>query len=233
MPPTPPKGLAADPDDSRGFLNQPPPVSQISAGLLVWLLVVFPRPMAAQNVTATGIDADLDGALTGIAVSVSPHAQIMHGGEAFESLNRGHGASAALTAYLGQRYALRGRFAATRNGEGYTGTPDRTTTLDVLVEVRWILKVVGLELEAGPTFGYARMSRPLYVLPIHGFVAGLGVGASRPLIGGFSVIFGVDASWTSFSDPPIALPAPQGFERDAKGNRVLATIGLSHRWSTN
>jgi len=190
------------------------------------------RPLAAQNVRTTGIDADLDGGLTGIAVSVAPHAQIMLGGEAFESLNRGHGASAALTAYLGQRYALRGRFAATRNGEGYTGDPDRTTTLDVLVEVRWILNVVGLELEAGPTFGYARMSRPVYVLPILGFAVGLGVGASRPLIGGFSVLFGVDASWTSFSDPPIVLePAPPGFERDAEGNRLSLSLGLSHRWS--
>jgi len=193
--------------------------------------VVFPQPVAAQNVRTTGVDADLDGALTGIAFSVAPHTQIMLGGEAVESLNRGYGASAALTAYLGQRYALRGRFAATRNGEGFTGNDDRTTTLDVLVEVRWVRNVVGLEIEAGPTFGYARMSRPLYVLPIHGFLVGLGVGASRSLGGGLSVVFGADASWTSFSDPPIAVPAPSGFERDAEGNRVSLSLGLSHKWA--
>jgi hypothetical protein len=182
-------------------------------------------------VTATGVDADLDGALTSIAFSVAPQAQIMLGGEAFESLNRGHGASAALTAYLGQGYALRGRFAATRNGEGLAGNDDRTTTLDVLLEVRWVRNVVGLEIEAGPTFGYARMSRPMYVLRIHGFLVGLGVGVSRPLIGGFSVVFGADASWTSFSEPPIVRPTPPGFEGDAEGNRMSLSLGVSHRWS--
>ena len=208
-----------------------PSLSRIFRRVLTAALVACPRPQAAQTVTATGIDTDLGGPLSSIAVSVSPHAQLWLGGEAFESLNRGLGASVALSFDLDEKYAVRGRFAATRNGEQFSGNDDRTTTLDVLLEIRWVHEVVGLELEAGPTLGYARMSRPSYVLPIHGFLVGLGVGASRPLVGGLRIVFGVDTSWSSFSDPPIAVPPPQGFENDAEGNRVSLSLGLSHRWS--
>jgi hypothetical protein len=126
---------------------------------------------------------------------------------------------------------LRIRFSATRNGEGYTAYDERTTTLDAWLDFRWVWALVGLRIEAGPIAGYARMSRPMYVDPINGFLAGLAIGVERPLLGGFGIILGVDATWASFNPPPIAIPAPPGFDNDADGDRLSLSLGLAHRWT--
>jgi hypothetical protein len=71
----------------------------------------------------------------------------------------------------------------------------------------------------------------MYVDPIHGFLAGLGVGAERRLVAGFAVVVGLDGTWSSFNPPRIAIPSPPGFDNDADGNRVSASLGLAYRWS--
>jgi hypothetical protein len=151
-------------------------------------------------------------------------------GEAFESLERGIGASVAVSTYFSERYAVRGRFSTTRNAEGSSLYDDRTTTLEAWLELRWVRSLMGLQFEAGPTVGYARLSRPMYLSPINGFLAGLGVGAERSLFAGFRIVLGVDVTLTSFNAPPIAFPSPPGWDDDADGDRLSLSIGLAHRW---
>jgi hypothetical protein len=187
---------------------------------------------AGQTTPVSGVDTQVDpGALSGFAVSVAPHTQGVLGGEAFESLKRGIGLSVAFAALFERRYSVGLRASVTRNREGSSLYDDRTHTLDAWLELRRIWTVASFRLAAGPTVGFARMSRPMYLEPIRGFLAGLGVGAERSIVGGFGVAVGADATWTSFNAPPVAIPAPLGWDNDADGTRLSVSLGLTYRWS--
>jgi len=193
-------------------------------------LLAVPQTLSAQ-VPATpvyDVNVDLDGgAFTGWGVVVAPHTQLIVGAEAFQSLDRGWGASVGFTTYLGDRYAARLRAGLTRNGEANRYWTDVTTLLDAAVDLRWLWRVGGLELEAGPTAGFARVSRPIYMDPISGWEAGVGVGAARRITGAFEVRVALDGTLSSFARPFGGTPS--GFDTDAIGHRVTFALGLGYR----
>ncbi len=180
----------------------------------------------------TGLDADLEaGPLSAVVFSVSPHAELILDGEAFESLSKGRGGSVAVAGHFDDRYAARLRVAVTRQDEANQFVEDVTTTVDSWLELRWLRRAWGIDLEAGPTVGYVRVSRPVYVDPIQGFLAGLGVGAAKPLVGGVEVALGLHANWSSFGRPSISGTPPAGFDSDVAAKRVWLSVGLGYRWS--
>jgi hypothetical protein len=201
----------------------------VVACLVVAAVVAPPRSLAAQQLPPVyDVNVDLDGgAFTGWGVFVAPHTQLLVGAEALQSLDRGWGGNAGFTAYLGDRYAARLRVGVTRNGEANRYWPDVTTMLDAAVDIRWLWRVGGLELEAGPTAGFARVWRPIYMDPINGWEAGAGVGAARRIARGFEVRAALDGTLSSFTRPYGSTPS--GFDSDAIGHRVTFALGLGYR----
>lgn len=192
--------------------------------------LVLPTPSRSQRTQQiSGMDADVEGVVTGVSLTVLPQLETLSG-EAYQWLEgRWRGALDATVSFKGG-YALGLEVGRARLAEELESGHAWAT--DVVLELLWERSVGRLRLTAGPVGGYGRVSRPAYGEATHGFVGGGEAAAAWPVLGSLEMTLDVSGLWSSFTTLSRAAKTPAGFEDDAVGQRLLVGLGVGYRWGS-
>jgi hypothetical protein len=184
--------------------------------------VSVPRPQTLSGESVTEAER-----VTATAMRVSGRGVLRSDSEIFEGVGRGYGGSVAFSAEFDERVSLGVVLGGSSTSDVLADA--RAKTLDLTLEMLWVLRTGGSRIEVGPLAGYMWLSRGIYTETVGGGVAGVGARVHRPVTKTIELVLGVSSSWSLFPSPPlvgVAAPDPDG---RAGGRRVEISFGLARR----